>query len=150
MRAGGRPSRRGALALALALAAGLGAAAAAVPAAAQELVYFWERGCPYCEAWDADIGSMYHKTWEGARFPLRREALGDGIPDDLEIDRSVQYTPTFVLVDDAGREVGRVTGYNPEWFWAFLDQQIRDHDAALRAAGQTPPSPSPCARPGAC
>jgi len=127
------------------------AAAGIPPAAAQELVYFHERGCPYCEMWEDDIQPMYDKTWEAERFPLRKEALHEGIPEDLKIDRSVQFTPTFVLVDESGAEVGRVTGYNPEWFWAFLDEAIRKHDAKLIAAGRTPPAPSPCLKtPAAC
>ena len=135
-----------------ALAVGLGLLAAGPsPVAAQELVYFHDRGCPYCEQWEAEIGPMYGKTWEAERFPLRGVALHDDIPPDLTIDRSVQFTPTFVLVDEAGTEIGRVTGYNSEWFWAFLDEEIRRYDAARIADGETPDAPSPClTTPAAC
>ncbi len=120
-------------------------------ATAQELVYFHARGCPYCERWEAEVLPVYGKTWEAVRFPLREVALSDDVPPDLSLDGSVQFKPTFVLVDSAGVEVGRVTGYNPEWFWAFLDEQIRAHDAAGLAVGRVPPSPSPCLdTPAAC
>lgn len=119
-------------------------------ALAQELVYFYEEGCPYCEAWDEDIGSMYHKTWESQRFPLRKLRLSEGAPADLGLDRSVQFTPTFVLVDADGQEISRIAGYNSEWFWAFLGKLIQDYDARRIAEGHAVPSPSPCEQPGAC
>lgn len=51
----------GALALVLLLAAG----SAPGNARAAELVMFETLGCPWCMAWDAEVGIIYHKTAEG-------------------------------------------------------------------------------------
>jgi len=56
-----------------ALIAGLFAThAAAAPLAAAELVMVERPGCHWCEQWNADIGTSYHKTEESARAPAPR------------------------------------------------------------------------------
>ena len=64
----------------------------------------------WCEVWDAEIGTVYHKTEEGRAAPLRRVYIDEPRPAGLEALQGVVYTPTFVLLD-AGREVGRILGY---------------------------------------
>ncbi len=90
------------------------------PAHAAELVMFESRICEWCEAWDRDIGVVYHKTEEGRLAPLRRVELHTHRPGDLGAVDAVVYTPTFVLMQ-RGRELGRITGYPGEdHFWGLL------------------------------
>ncbi len=95
-------------------------------AMAARLVMFMSKTCPYCERWMADIGVVYDKTDEGRRAPLRIVDIHARRPRDLEHIRGIYWTPTFVLLDDAGREVGRIEGYNNEFgFWARLDTLLQ-------------------------
>jgi hypothetical protein len=110
---------------------GLGAAILAGPVPAEAngraLVMYRRRGCPWCKAWDRDIGAIYPRTEFGARFPLREVDLareGDG---GIRLARPVRYTPTFVLVE-AGQELARIEGYPGEdFFWARLERLAADH-----------------------
>ena len=95
------------------------------PAIAAELVMFGSPHCPWCEAWESEIGAIYPKTAEGRLAPLRRVDIDQPWPPDLaEID-PVVFTPTFVLLVE-GREVGRILGYPGEaHFWGLLDLLLR-------------------------
>lgn len=108
--------------------------AAVAPASAAELLYYHGKGCPYCEAWDEEIAPIYPKTEEGERLPLRRVSADAPLPSDLTHIKGLVFTPTFVVLDDAGREVGRIAGYQPDWFWAFLRKYIDKMDAAAQKA----------------
>ena len=108
---------------------------AALPAAAAELVMVEQRGCSYCKAWDAEIGVAYDKTAEGAAAPLRRVDLHKAMPEDLHFARRVTFTPTFVLVDAEGQELGRIEGYpGDHFFWPMLGRLLSD-------AGLNPAAP---------
>jgi thioredoxin-related protein len=98
----------------------------AFPAAAVELVMVEQEGCVYCEQWNEDIGGIYSKTTEGKFAPLRRVDIFE-IPEDLSIARRVNYTPTFLLVDE-GQELARIEGYpGPDFFWPLLAKLLRDN-----------------------
>ncbi len=100
---------------------------------AAELVMFESPLCEWCEAWDRDVGVVYHKTEEGRLAPLRRVELHAPRPEDLGTVEAVIYTPTFVLMD-RGRELGRITGYPGEdHFWGLLGVLLEQ----LRAASGT-------------
>ena len=105
------------------LAASLLLAAAARPVAAAgefRLLMFDAPDCAYCARFEAEIGGAYDRTEEGRLAPLERHALAKGAPADVVLAEPVLYTPTFVLVE-AGREVGRITGYpGDEFFWPLL------------------------------
>lgn len=94
---------------------------AMLPAAGgAELVMFETDGCPWCEAWEREVGVIYGRTAEGARAPLTRLDLAAPRPPGLRLAAPVIYTPTFVLVE-RGRELGRITGYPGEMhFWGLL------------------------------
>lgn len=99
----------------LAFASGL------APARAAELVVFERAGCVWCARWNAEVGTAYGKTAEGAKAPLRRVDLARGVPADLAGVKPVVYTPTFVLVD-GGKEIGRIEGYSDNaFFYGYLD-----------------------------
>ena len=119
----------GALALVLLFAApwnAQGSALGSAPGSAQaaELVMFETLGCPWCLAWDAEVGVIYHKTAEGRTAPLRRLDIGDPRPPELAALPDIIYTPTFVLMD-GGREVGRIVGYSGEdHFWGLFGELL--------------------------
>ncbi len=86
---------------------------------------FEQAGCPFCAAWDRDVGAAYAKTDEGKAFPLRRVDLHAPRPVDLRSVGGVRFTPTFVVIH-CGREFARITGYiGNEQFWGLLDQSVR-------------------------
>ena len=117
----------GALALALLFAAPWSAPGSAQAA---ELVLFETLGCPWCLAWDQEVGVVYHKTAEGWTAPLRRLDIGDPRPPDLAALPDIIYTPTFVLMD-GGRDVGRILGYlGEDQFWGLLGELLARLPAA--------------------
>ncbi|MFU1479115.1 hypothetical protein ACM25N_15935 [Roseovarius sp. C7] len=99
------------------------------PVQAAELVMVEQTGCPWCEAWDAEIAPAYPKTEAGKRAPLRRVDLHD-LPEDIAFESPPVFTPTFVLVDE-GQELQRIEGYaGDQFFWFLLDQMIDAHPMA--------------------
>jgi hypothetical protein len=98
--------------------------AAPVPARAAELVMFEAGGCTWCRTWHEVIGPIYPRTEEGRIAPLRRVDKDGPRPDDLRHVEGIVFTPTFVVVE-AGREVGRITGYPGEdFFWGLVGQIV--------------------------
>ncbi len=93
-------------------------------AKAAELIMIEQENCPWCEAWNDEIGQIYHKTTEGKRAPLRRIDIHEKAPDDLTDITLGNFTPTFVLWED-GKEVSRIRGYpGDEFFWYLLGQML--------------------------
>ncbi len=108
----------------------LAAAIAAVPAQADELVMFQLKGCPYCRAWNTDVGRIYAKTDEAKRLPLRRIDLLAQRPPELRTIAPIRYTPTFIVMH-CGQEIRRIEGYrSPDQFWGLLDSAIAAIDEA--------------------
>jgi len=98
---------------------------AAVPATADELVMFQQQGCPYCAAWDRQVGRIYVKTDEAKILPLRRVDIHATRPTELKQIHGVVFTPTFVVLH-CGREFARITGYvGDEQFWGLLDEAVK-------------------------
>jgi len=90
------------------------------PAQAAELLMYFSDICPWCEAWDEDIGVIYGKTTEAKMLPLRKVDIDEPFPADLGGVKGVVFTPTFVVVEN-GREIGRIIGYASEdFFWGYL------------------------------
>lgn len=101
-------------------------------AQAAELVMFERAGCPWCRKWDAEVGTVYPKSPEGQRVPLRRASLDQPLPPELKLSPPVFYSPTFVLMDD-GREIGRITGYQgEEAFWGLLGVMLKKAEGTAR------------------
>ena len=99
-------------------------------AVAGELVMFETRSCSWCEAWDREVGGIYHKTPEAQAAPLRRVDLNAPRADDLAGLRRVLYSPTFVLLE-GGREIGRIQGYpGADHFWGLLGMLLEKRSAA--------------------
>lgn len=105
----------------------------AAPLAAQDvkLMMIEEDGCHWCERWTAELGHIYPKTAEGRTAPLVRHDIDDRLAEGVTLERSLHYTPTFVLLVD-GAEQGRIEGYPGEdFFWALLKMMLTDADVAL-------------------
>ena len=103
---------------------------AAVPAGAAELVMFSMPGCPWCTAWDREVGDAYASSPEAEVAPLREVRLDKHKDGGLELKRRVRVTPTFVVARD-GVEVGRIEGYPGEaFFWGRLDKLLDELGAA--------------------
>lgn len=91
---------------------------------AAELLMVEEPGCVWCERWNDEIAPIYHKTAEGKRAPLRRIDIsrqsGEG-----GLKYRVQYTPTFILLEN-GREIDRIEGYpGPDFFWGLIGRMLQ-------------------------
>ena len=124
-----RPAARLRLVLVLLLAFAFAAASGPMAQAAQ-LVMFDSKYCPWCLRWKREIGVIYDKTEEGRKAPLRIVDRDDPRPDDLKHIKGIYWTPTFVLLDDEGREVGRIEGYQYEGaFWSQLGELLRKLEA---------------------
>lgn len=95
-------------------------------ARAAELLMFERADCPVCARWHREIGSIYPRTAEARRAPLRRVVLGHD--PGVTLSQPVRYTPTFVLAEN-GQERGRITGYrNDETFWGLLGMLLSGRD----------------------
>lgn len=95
--------------------------------AAPVLVMVEQPGCVYCEQWDAKIAPIYPKTPEGKYAPLMRVQLRDAAPDGMTYARRVNFTPTFILMND-GEEKARIEGYPGEdFFWGLLGAILQKH-----------------------
>ena len=98
-------------------------------ASAAELVMFEQAGCVWCAVFDREVGTVYDKTDEGRRAPLRRLNIDRPLPPDLGFIQGERLTPLFVLVDK-GREIGRIRGYpGDDNFWGLLGALIRKLDS---------------------
>ena len=104
-------------------------------ARAAELVMFEQAGCAWCEAFDREIATVYEKTEEGARAPLRRVDIAAALPSDLAFITIERLTPLFVLVEN-GREIGRIRGYpGEEHFWGLLGALLKSLESS-RTGGE--------------
>jgi thioredoxin-related protein len=102
----------------------LAIASGSTAAAAMELVMFRRAGCPWCAAWDREVGPVYPKTALGQRLPVRFVDLDRDQGAVAGLKSPVRYTPTFVVFD-GGREIGRIEGYpGQDFFWGLLDNAV--------------------------
>ena len=82
-----------------------------------QLVMITSSHCPWCEAFEDDVGKGYDLTEEALIYPLRRHDFYKAMPDDLAHLIPATMTPTFIVVR-GGAEVGRIIGYpGAELFW---------------------------------
>jgi thioredoxin-related protein len=84
---------------------------------AAELVMVEQPGCVWCQRFDAEIAPGYPNTEEGKRAPLRRADLRQPWPGGITVKEGARFTPTFILLDDNGKELGRFVGYPGDQFF---------------------------------
>ena len=100
---------------------------------AGELVMFDARSCPWCRAWNRDIGRTYDKTAEARILKLRRVDADKETDGDIQLTSPVMFTPVFVITA-CGREIGRINGYSSkEQFWGLLNAEIERNRTRLAA-----------------
>ena len=100
----------------LAISAGVAGSVKAADSRGQ-LVMITSSHCPWCEAFEDDVGKSYDLTEEALVYPLRRYDFYKGLPGDLAHLTPATMTPTFIFVRDEV-EVGRIVGYpGAELFW---------------------------------
>ena len=82
-----------------------------------QLLMITSVSCPWCEAFDEEVGSGYALTDESALFPLQRVDYYQSLPLDFQHIAPATLTPTFVIIQN-GSEIGRIVGYpGAELFW---------------------------------
>lgn len=95
------------------------------------LLMFTSDHCPFCQAWERDIGTIYNKSPYAAHFPLQRVMADAGLPENISFAGPVKGTPTFIILSDR-KEVGRFRGYvDAEMFWWQLSDFLPE-DAVLQ------------------
>ncbi|HMO08366.1 MAG TPA: thioredoxin family protein [Paracoccaceae bacterium] len=98
-------------------------------AADLRLAMFELDGCPFCRAWNAEVGGAWPLSPEGQAAPLWRMNIRAPLPEGLALAEPVRVSPTFVLLRD-GAEVGRITGYSDAgFFWGLASQMIEKAQA---------------------
>ena len=101
-------------------------------ASAVELLMYRRDGCPYCAAWDREVGPGYNNSNFGKVAPVRMVDVHGARPQ-VALKSPIIYTPTFVLVDEA-REIGRIEGYsNNDFFYGTIARLIGQLPAAARS-----------------
>ncbi len=94
--------------------------APAIGIAETRLIMVTSDYCPFCRAWERDVGTVYDKSPYAADLPLTRIEIGAAIPDDMALAAPILGTPTFIVLRD-GREIDRQRGYDDaEMFWWWL------------------------------
>lgn len=99
------------------------------PLAAQavELVMVEQKGCAHCTRWHRELGAIYPKTSAGQFAPLHVTEISAPPPEGVSYARRVNFTPTFILIDN-GTELGRIEGYPGEdFFWGLLEKMLADN-----------------------
>jgi len=100
------------------------------PAVALELLVVERANCSWCLLWDSEIAPIYAKSKEGRVAPFVRVDIRE-LPN-ITFSAPIEYTPTFVLIED-NREIERFTGYSSrEIFWETLDDILREYTVHIR------------------
>lgn len=101
------------------------AALSQIAIASTRLVMVTSDHCPFCQAWERDIGVLYEKSPYAPSLPLTRVDIGSAMPESVTLQSPVLGTPTFLIIQN-GQEIDRQRGYDDaEMFWWWLS----DHAA---------------------
>ena len=96
------------------------AALSDIAIASTRLVMVTSDYCPFCQAWERDIGVLYEKSPYAPSLPLTRVDIGSAMPEGVTLQSPVLGTPTFLIIQN-GQEIDRQRGYdNAEMFWWWL------------------------------
>jgi hypothetical protein len=111
---------------------------------ALQLVVIDRLDCPACIAFKAEVGQAgYDASPLAEKVPLVFVAALNGRfiePPEWFVDslregriQKIRFTPTFLLLDDEDREVGRVIGYShPGWFFEKITAIVDAYEASQR------------------
>jgi hypothetical protein len=97
-----------------------------VAAAGTRLIMVTSDHCPFCLAWERDVGMVYDKSPYASDLPLTRIEIGSAMPEGVVPSKPVVGTPTFLIIRD-GQEIDRQRGYdNAEMFWWWVSEHAGD------------------------
>lgn len=87
-----------------------------------ELVFITSEYCPFCKAWERDVGFIYNNTPYADKAPLRRVDFKDLVSVLPSNSAVVSGTPTFLILEN-NNELGRIEGYQSRelFFWALSE-----------------------------
>ncbi len=78
--------------------------------------------CPFCQAWERDVGVVYDKSPYAPVLPLTRVDMESPMPEGVALLEPVVGTPTFLIIRD-GKEIERQRGYDDaDMFWWWLSE----------------------------
>ena len=98
------------------------AALPAIAAGGTRLVMVTSDYCPFCQAWERDVGAVYDKSPYAPLLPLTRVEMGAPMPGGVVPAAPVRGTPTFLIIRD-GQEIDRQRGYDDaDMFWWWLSE----------------------------
>ena len=81
------------------------------------LVMVTSPSCPWCDAFEEEVGHIYGQTPESVQFPLHRIDYFTKFTASLSGIKSADVTPTFIVIRGY-EEIGRIEGYpGDEMFW---------------------------------
>ena len=87
-----------------------------------KLIFVTSEHCPFCKAWERDIGQIYDDTPYAQKAKLHRVDLKGAESSLPKNSASVFGTPTFIIVEN-NLEIGRIEGYRSRdmFFWALSE-----------------------------
>ena len=81
------------------------------------LIMVTSPSCPWCDAFEEEVGHIYGQTPESAHFPLHRIDYFTKFTKPLADIQAAYVTPTFIVIRGY-QEIGRIEGYpGHEMFW---------------------------------
>ena len=93
-------------------------------AADDRLIMITSEYCPYCQAWERDVGAVFNKSPYAAKLPLTRVEIGSKMPNNILLRKPIVGTPTFVIIRN-GEEIDRQRGYvDREIFYWWLSEHM--------------------------
>ena len=82
-----------------------------------------QEGCVYCAQFHREIAPAYNASPESLIAPLQSVNILGPWPEGVQLSPAPFVTPTFVLIDASGHEIGRITGYPGDiFFWSLLEE----------------------------
>jgi len=85
--------------------------------AERELLMITSDSCPFCMAWERDVGQIYNKSTYAKDLPLNRIQFGSALLENIQLSAKVRGTPTFIILENQ-KEIDRIVGYSDaEMFW---------------------------------
>jgi len=95
-------------------------------AADARLIMVTSEHCPYCQAWERDVGAVFNKSPYAAKLPLTRVELGSKMPKNISLKKPIIGTPTFLIIRN-GQEIDRQRGYvDEEIFYWWLSEHMAE------------------------
>ena len=87
-----------------------------------QMLMITSSSCPWCEAFEDEVGVGYDNSEEAKYFPIYRHDFFKKMPDTYSDIEPALVTPTFIFIRD-GAELGRIIGYpGYELFWWRLSE----------------------------